>query len=270
MPVVGRAGGRLEIHAIDVGQGDAFAIRTPHDRWLLIDTGPLNERFDAGRDRIAPYLRRLGVHAIEFVLLTHPHADHIGGVASIWNAFDVGAVIDPAVPAAETVYRDVVRQAAAEHWRWLEGRAGREFRLDDVSITLLAPDDSLLDDLDDPNDYSIVVRLEYGRFAALFLGDAPVAVEDRLVGRYGPGLAAQVVKVGHHGSRTSTGDSLLDAAHPQLALVSVGRRNRYGHPNPEVMQRLTRHGVRIVRTDFDGSVIVRAAEDGTSELLKVR
>jgi len=270
LPIAGRTSGRLEIHAIDVGQGDAFAVRTPHDRWLLIDTGPLSERFDAGRDRVAPYLRRLGVRRIEFILLTHPHADHIGGVASLWHAFDVGAVIDPAVPADETVYMDVVRQAAAGHWHWLEGRAGRELRLDDVTIDLLSPDDSLLDDLDDPNDYSIVLRLEYGRFAALFLGDAPRAVENRLVERYGEGLAAQVLKVGHHGSRTSTGDSLLDAARPGVALVSVGRRNRYGHPNPDVMHRLTRHGVRIVRTDLDGSVVVRAHADGSSELLRVR
>jgi competence protein ComEC len=262
--------GTVEIHAIDVGQGDAFAIRSPRGRWILVDAGPLQERFDAGRDRVVPYLLKRGVHVIDLVILTHPHADHIGGVQSVWRRIPVRAVIDPAVSTGAPLYLDVLAAARQSGRRWVAGRAGREVRVDDMTLRILAPEDSLLDGLGDPNDFSVVFRLEYGRFAALFLGDAPRRVENRLVARVGSGLHAAVLKVGHHGSRTATGDSLLQAVQPRLAFVPVGRRNRYGHPNPGVMERLQRYGVRIVRTDESGSVMVRGRADGTMQLLTSR
>ncbi|HKJ92021.1 MAG TPA: hypothetical protein VJ957_02580 [Longimicrobiales bacterium] len=112
------------------------------------------------------------------------------------------------------------------------------------------------------NDVAVVFRFTYGRFSALFLADAPASVEQALAKRYGAGLRAEILKVGHHGSATSTSRALLDAARPQLALISVGRHNRYGHPAPSVLARLARYAVRILRTDRDGSIIVRGFEDG--------
>jgi competence protein ComEC len=111
-----------------------------------------------------------------------------------------------------------------------------------------------------------VFHLAWGEFGALFTGDAPTQVENQLVARYGSDLQAEVLKVGHHGSRTSTGDSLLNALDAQLALVPVGRFNRYGHPDPGVMARLARHGVRTVRTDENGTVSVRVSATGTITL----
>jgi competence protein ComEC len=266
-PIIVRgADGALEIHAIDVGQGDAFAIRTPRGRWVLVDAGPRTPRSDAGRDRVVPFLLQRGARRIDALILTHPDADHIGGAGAVMDAFRVDLVIDPGLPAGKETFIDLLAAARGASTRWIAGRAGMTFRIDGVHFALLYP----LHELDGPvvaNDFSLVFRLEYGGFAALFLGDAPTAVEEQLVARHGRRLRAAVLKVGHHGSATSTGTMLLDAAQPELALVSAGRRNRYGHPAPSVVRRLEQHRVRVLRTDQLGNITVRATRTGRFEAL---
>lgn len=258
--------GSLEIHAIDVGQGDAFAIRTPAGRWLLVDTGPRTARGDAGRDRVVPYLLGRGARRIEALILTHPDADHIGGAEAVLDAFDVGLVIDPGLAAGKDIFIDLLAAARRSDRRWVAAREGMTFTVDGVQIALLYPF-AEVDASIDANDNSVVFRLTFGTFAALFLGDAPVAVEDALIERHGAGLGAAVLKVGHHGSKTSTGERLLRTARPSVAMVSAGRRNRYGHPNPGVLQRLERNEVRVLRTDESGNFIVRAARSGRIDVL---
>jgi competence protein ComEC len=145
---------------------------------------------------------------------------------------------------------------------WIRAESGREFEAGGVAFRVLAPDSTLLDGLHEVNDFSVVLRLEYGSFSGLLLGDAHEAIENRLVERHGPSLASDLLKAGHHGSRTSTGDSLLFAVRPDLAMISVGRRNRYGHPDPLVLDRLARFGVGVVRTDERGTVVVRVDRGG--------
>jgi competence protein ComEC len=256
----------LEIHVIDVGQGDAIAVRTPAGRWLLVDTGPRSARFDAGRDRVVPYLLGRGARRIEALVLTHPDADHIGGAEAVLEVFDVGVIVDPGFAAGKDMFIDLLATARRAGRRWVAARADIAFAVDDVEVALLYPLPSL-DGARDANDNSVVFRLRFGEFAALFTGDAPMAVEDTLVALHGSALRAAVLKVGHHGSRTSTGELLLDAVTPDLALVSAGRNNRYGHPNAGVLQRLEAHGVRVLRTDRSGSFIVRARRDGATEVL---
>jgi competence protein ComEC len=262
-PALLRAGGEriVEIHAIDVGQGDALAVRTPRGRWFLIDAGPRTPRADAGRDRVVPYLQRRGVRRIEAVILTHPDADHIGGAAAVLDAFDVGIVIDPGLPAGKDMYIDLLAAVRSGRQRWIAARAGMQFRADDVVFEFLHPRRAL-DAHRDANDNSVVFRLGFGSFAALFLGDAPAAVEEELVARHASRLRVAVLKVGHHGSATSTSEVLLATARPALALVSAGQRNRYGHPAPTVLRRLARYDVRVLRTDQLGNVTVRARRDG--------
>lgn len=258
--------GALEIHAIDVGQGDAIAIRTPRGRWILVDAGPRFGGFDAGRQRVAPYLLDRGVTRIEVLVLTHPDTDHVGGAPWLWRAFDIGAVIDPALPAGKGPYLDALRVARRGDTPWFAARAGRELWVDGVEIRFLGPSDSLVDHSRNANDLSAVVRIGYGAFGALLLGDASRGIENRLVEHNGPGIRSELIKVGHHGSRTSTGDSLLATVRPAVALISVGRRNRYGHPADEVVERLADRGVRILRTDEGGSIEVRVRPDARMEV----
>ena len=266
-PALGRAGdGTLAIHAIDVGQGDAFAIRTPGGRWVLVDAGPRTLHSDAGRDRVVPYLLRHGVRRIEALILTHPDADHIGGAVAVLDAFDVGIVIDPGLAAGKTMFIDVLAAARREGQRWVAGRADVAFEIDGVRFDMLYP----LHEFDatlTANDLSVVFRLDFGRFAALFLGDAPTEVEELLAARHGAGLRSTVLKVGHHGSTTSTGEALLRTVRPEVGLISAGRRNRYGHPAPSVVRRLEAHQVRVLRTDVLGNVTVRATRAGEVEVL---
>ena len=266
LPVPALRAGALEVHVIDVGQGDAIAVRTPRGGWIVVDTGPRTERWDAGLAAVAPYLRERGARRIDVMVLTHPHLDHIGGAASLMRAMPVEILLDAAVPASSSSFVEALAAARDARVRVYAARAGREVVLDRVTLSLLAPADSMLDGLRDPNDVSVVFRLAYGRFGALFTGDAPRSVENALVAVHDSTLAADLLKVGHHGSRTSTGDSLLLAVRPRLAVVSVGARNRYGHPDRGVVERLARHGVRVLRTDRNGSIVVRVAPNGTFTL----
>lgn len=256
--------GAVEIHMVDVGQGDAVAIRSPAHRWILVDAGPRDERYDAGERRVVPYLLRHDAGRLSLLVLTHADADHIGGAGAVLHALKVDAVMDPGLAAGKPMYLSTLASAQRGHIRWVPARAGRELDFDGAVLHVLYPRE-VFDGTRNQNDVAVVFRLTYGRFSALFMADAPADVEARLASRYGADLGAEILKVGHHGSASSTSRALLDAARPQLALISVGRRNRYGHPAPSVLARLKRWSVRILRTDRDGSIIVRGFEDGRWE-----
>lgn len=259
--------GALEIHFIDVGQGDAVAIRTPADRWILVDAGPRDEGFDAGERRVLPFLRSRGAARVEALVLTHPHADHIGGAPAVLGALPVGRVIDPGLPAGTPWYLDALRAAEARRVPWSEAREGRTLALDGVVVEFLWPRPGSLDFVADANKISAVIRVRYGGFSALLTGDAGDEEEAAILGRH-PELRAQLLKAGHHGSRTSTSAALLDAVRPGLVVVSAGRRNRYGHPAPETLRRLEARGIPVARTDREGTVSVRVPAGGGWERME--
>jgi competence protein ComEC len=254
---IGPAAEALEIHFLDVGQGDAIAIRTPVGRWLLIDTGPADDRFDAGERRILPFLRAHGVQRLELMILTHPHRDHIGGAPAILRGVVVGTVVEPGYAYASPLYLEILRTVERSRTAWRAARTGDSIELDGVSLDLLWPDEAGIETATDANEISVVIRLRFGPFAALFTGDAYDTTEWELVRRHGSGLRSQVLKAGHHGSYTSTSPALLDAVTPELVVISAGHRNRFGHPSPEVVRELRRRGLRTARTDLDGTVTVR-------------
>jgi len=256
----------LELHVIDVGQGDALGIRTPRGRWLLVDAGPRSTTFDAGRALVVPYLLRQGAWELEALLLTHPDGDHIGGAEAVLSALEPDFVLDPAAATGKGQYVEALRAAAGSGGRWLRAEAGAELLLDGVRLSVLAPDSASLAASSEANDISVVARLDFGEFRALLMGDAPAEVEHRLVARDPAALRAAVLKVGHHGSHTSTSPELLGAVGPAYALIPVGRRNRYGHPHPEVVGRLESAGVTVLRTDRDGSIVLRARRDGSARV----
>ncbi len=263
------ASGRVEIHMIDVGQGDAFALRSPAGRWVLVDAGPASNGYDAGERVVVPYLRRHGARRLEALVLTHPDGDHTGGSAAVVRALRPRWVGDPGVPAGKGLYVDVLRVTAEAGVPWVGLSRGVTLDIDGVTIEIVHPA-TVSPRVDDVNAACVVMRVSYGAFSALLTGDAPLAVEDEIVLRYGDRLQATVLKVGHHGSATSTGEALLAALHPRVALVSVGRHNHYGHPAGSVLRRLQQHGIRIFRTDEDGAVVISADRNGRLDLRRER
>jgi competence protein ComEC len=164
------------------------------------------------------------------------------------------------------MYADLLAEVEAEGIPWSAARSGRILRLDGVELDFLWPTSRAVasnDALRDANEISAVMRLRYGQFSALLTGDAPTEVEDSLIHHLGPSLRSQVLKAGHHGSSTSTSEAFLRAVRPRLVVISVGRRNRYGHPAPEVVARLRRDGIEVARTDRESTVSLRVdAPDG--------
>jgi len=262
-PASPRASGGLDIFFLDVGQGDATAIRTPAGRWLMIDTGPVTDRFDAGERRVVPFLRRHGVTRLEAVILTHPHLDHYGGTVAVMREVEIARILDPGMPVGTDRYLRLLEAAEARGVPWLLARPGRTLRIDGVEIVLLWPDEEVVRQ-EGPNEASVVAHVRYGDFAALFTGDAYVAQELELVRRHGRELRSDVLKAGHHGSRTSTAARFVDVVGPDLVVVSAGRRNRYGHPHRSVLDLLGDRGIPVARTDIHGTVHVRVEEGGGS------
>ena len=252
--------GTVEIVMIDVGQGDATAIRGPGGRWILVDAGPPGRLEDPRAHPVVRALSARGVHHLEALVLTHADADHTGGAAAVLGALSVGAVYDPALPAGKDGFVEVLAAAQARGIPWLAARPGTRLDLGLLVLEVLAPSDSLLATDVEPNEASVVLRLRYGAFEALLTGDAYTPQERALL----PALtsAVDVLKVGHHGSDTSTDPMLLDSIRPQLALISAGRNNRYGHPTPRVLALLESRGIEVRRTDRDGTVSIVGRVDG--------
>jgi competence protein ComEC len=260
-------GGTLEVVMLDVGQGDALLLRSPRDRWILVDTGPRTPGFDAGARTVLPFLRRRGVRELALLLLTHPDMDHVGGAGAVLEGVPVRGVMDPGKVVGTEVFFHALEAAEAGGVPWHLARAGDSLNLDGVALRVLWPPEEGIEALD-PNEASVVVEVRFGEFAVLLTGDAGTEAEAEFLSRlYSP--TVQVLKAGHHGSATSTSPELLERTSPSLALVSVGRRNRYGHPHPSVLRRLENSGVRVLRTDLDGPVTIRGRKDGAFRVLRL-
>jgi competence protein ComEC len=250
-------GGRpaTELHVLDVGQGDAIALRTRANRWILVDAGRSWLGGDAGRSTVVPYIAHRGGELALFVL-SHPHADHVGGAASVFAALRPKRFLDPGYVGTTPSYLAALSEAGRDRIPWQRVHPGDSIRVDEVTLTALAPDSAWAASLTDANLASTVLVVRVGRIRFLFTGDAEAEEEEWLLARDPAALAADVLKVGHHGSRTSTTPRFLGAVRPRLALVSVGAHNTYGHPSPEVMQALRDSGVQVLRTDRAGTIVV--------------
>lgn len=241
----------LAISFLDVGQGDAAALRTPLGQWIVIDGGPRAPGNDAGRRVVVPYLRRHGAHALALMISTHSDADHLGGLPAVVAAFPPRLVIEPGEPLARPLYFEFLAAVEEAGSRWRPARAGDRIVLDSVIVQVLSPDDDWMGVPVDVNDHGVVVLVTYGTTRVLFQADAGVPVEERLAGTVGH---VDLLKVGHHGSRSASSEDWLAELSPPVAVISVGARNRYGHPAPEVLERLARHGIRVLRTDQRGTI----------------
>ncbi|MBA3555085.1 MAG: ComEC family DNA internalization-related competence protein, partial [Gemmatimonadales bacterium] len=242
----------LTLHFLDVGQGDAAVVRTPGGRWVLIDAGPAGAGSDAGRRVVAPFLARRGVGRLAAAFLSHAHADHLGGIPAVLGAVRTGIVVEPAALFTDPAYLGVLQLLADRRIPWHPGRAGECLLLDGVSFSILHPDPAWERWGEDVNEDSVVLLVEYGGFQALFAGDAGFPAEEALRRRLD---RVDLLKVGHHGSRGSTGGEWLQRLRPAVAVISVGR-NDYGHPAPATLARLAGAEIAVRRTDQDGTVSV--------------
>jgi len=254
-PVALAVGGRgsLELLFIDVGQGDAIAVKTPAGRWLLIDTGRPGPT-DPGAHPVVRALRARGVSRLETLVLTHADADHFGGAPAILRSFEVRRVYDPMVPAPKRAYAEVLDLARRMGTVWEPARSGWSWSVDGVTMRVMHPPPRARAggvEVEDANASSVVLLLTWEEFDVLLTGDAYVEVERSIMREVGD---IEVLKVGHHGSTTSSDSTFLRAVDPEIAVISVGRGNRYGHPAPSVLRRLEAVDARILRTDLHGDV----------------
>lgn len=247
--------GELEMHMLDVGQGDAILLRTPAGRWVLVDAGRAWRGGDAGRSVVVPYVRRRGGDVAAFIL-SHPHLDHVGGGLTVLTALHPHAYWDAAFAGGNAAYRATLDVAAREHIAWHRVHPGDSVALDGVTLLFLAPDSSWTAALSDANEASSVVLVRYGLVRFLLTGDAEQGEEQWLLSN-ASALRADVLKVAHHGSSTSSGDAFIKRVCPRVALISVGAINSYGHPSGDVIAALRRIGARVLRTDHEGTIVVR-------------
>ncbi len=253
-PFAPTGSGEMEVHMIDVGQGDAIALRTPHGHWIVMDAGREWRGGDAGRSTVVPYLRRFGGE-VEWLILSHPHADHVGGAASVLRALRPPHLLDAAFAGPSTAYRTVLTEAAQQGTIWHRARPGARLLVDGVELRTLAPDSAWTAGLTDPNLASTMVMARFGGVRVLLTGDAEAA-EEHWVLAHGESLEADVLKVAHHGSSTSSTPEFLERVNPRVALVSVGIANSYGHPSSDVMAALVARGATVLRTDQLGDIVL--------------
>ncbi len=246
--------GVLELTAIDVGQGDSILLVSPRGRTILVDAGGIpfwmHSELDIGEDVVSPYLWWRGFHRLDVVALTHAHADHMGGMAAVLANFhprELWLGVDSPSPELQSL----LREAKALKIPIILHKAGDSLEMGGAKIAVLAPPRDAEGHASRPNDESLVMKISYGATSALLEGDAEKKTEKQ-VAQENP--QADLLKVAHHGSATSTIPELLAAVHPKYAVISVGTHNVYGHPRREVLDRLAGAHVLTYRTDTVGAV----------------
>ena len=237
--------GNLKIHYINVGQGDSELIQQG-DKNMLIDTGT-----NASTDTLISYLQSQNIKKIDYLVLTHPHEDHIGGADAVINKFDIGTIYMPKVTTTTKTFEDVITAMKNKDLKATAPNPGDTFKLGEANCEILGPINSNKEDL---NTYSIVLKVTLGNNKFLFTGDAQKTNEEDMINK-GYDLSADVLKVGHHGSHTSTSEAFLNKVNPKYAVISCGKNNDYGHPHKETMERLQSKNISVYRTDESGNIV---------------
>lgn len=248
--------GKLDIYTLDIGQGDAHLIRAG-DQWTLIDTGDVEHR-----PVLAARLKEYGVKKLDQIIITHPHSDHLGGLYAVLQNVEVGRVYDNGLAVRSSVYRTYLKELTRRNIPRQVLRAGDQVQLGGGAVfNVYAPWPEPIRDKKgaiDENSNSIVGKLVFGKFSMLFTGDAERAEEDRLVKEQNSKLFSRVLKVGHHGSDTSSSVKFIRSVKPELAVISAGLHNDYHHPSPRALERLQKEKIIIFRTDLQGTIHIRS------------
>lgn len=252
----------LLVTFFDVGQGDAVFVENAGNQ-ILIDGGP-GDRILSKLGREMPFWDR----SIDLLILTHPHADHLDGLLEVLKRYDIGMVLESGVEHSIPEYQEWRELLQKKNVQILIARAGQKINAGGgVVVDILAPFEDYSGKLvKNPHEGNVVSRLTHGETSILFMGDAERALEYRLFLEAPQFLDSDILKVGHHGSKTSSSEDFLKAVSPEVAIIQVGRKNRYGHPAEVVLDRLAAIGAKILRNDLEGDI--RIESDGTNFLRK--
>ena len=258
--------GKLRLTVLDVGQGDCLLLQTPQGHTILIDGGGANDeqqasQSDVGEQVVLPFLRSQGIGHLDVLVITHPHGDHVGGLAAVLRQESIGVVLDgTCLPYPSPAYRQVRALISTRHIPYLRAVRGLTMQLDPhVRADVLNPPaqgdfyGTTLDNTVVNND-SAVLRISYGRTHFLLDGDAQSEAEQSMLAA-GFDLSADVLKVGHHGAGNASTDAWLARVRPRFAAISCGLHNHFGHPHPATLARLAAHHVQVFRTDHNGAIV---------------
>ena len=239
----------LQVHFLNVGQGDSILIQNNGEN-LLIDGGKRS-----ASDKVVGYLEKQGVEEINYVIGTHPHEDHIGGLIEVLDNFDVKNIMLPEVTSNTIVFEDLLDAIERSDIKISTPEVGGKLDSENMDIKILAPNS---EKYSLTNDYSIALRLEHGKNSFLFTGDAEKKSEVEMVEEHGSILESDVLKAGHHGSKTSSNPEFLDLVDPAITVISVAESNSYDHPSSDLMEIFNKRDIDIYRTDEDGDIIMKS------------
>ncbi|MGN2369410.1 MBL fold metallo-hydrolase [Clostridium botulinum] len=239
-----------KVHYIDVGQGDSELIQIGNQN-ILIDAG-------CNDNKALNYLKSQGISKIDYIIATHPHEDHIGGMTSVINNFEVGEFYAPKVTHTTKTFENMVKALQNKGLKITTPTVGDTLNIDSATLQFLAPNSAMYQDM---NNYSIVCKLRFGNTSYLFTGDAESLSEGEILAKQ-LDISADVLKLGHHGSHSSTSQAFLDEVNPRYAIVSCGKGNDYGHPHQETIDKLNKKGIEILRADVSGTII--STSDGNN------
>jgi competence protein ComEC len=243
----------LRVSFLNVGQGDAVFVEAPNGNQLLYDAGPPSGASLRALAGVMPLFDR----SIDVAVFSHPDMDHIGGFPEVFKRYEVGAVLEPGATSENGVYDAAEAAIVREHAAHILAHRGMQVNLGGgVVADVLYPDHDMAGS--ETNSASIVLRVRYGTTAFLLSGDLPQAQEEYVAKEFGDGLHAQVLKLGHHGSRTSSSPYFLAAVHPDIAIISAGKDNRYGHPHKEVVDLLAKLGIPSLKTFEEGTITLES------------
>ncbi|MDO8663688.1 MAG: ComEC/Rec2 family competence protein [Candidatus Wildermuthbacteria bacterium] len=239
----------LEVNFFDVGQGDSAFIETPKGRQILIDGGPSSAILEK-LSKEMPFWDR----TIDLVILTHPEKDHMSGLLDVLKRYKVENILWTGVVRDTAEYKEWEKLIKEEGARIIIAKASQKIIIARSVLAILYPLDNLEGKVfKDSNNTSIVIKLSFGENNFLFTGDALKLVEKEIIGR-GLDIKSDVLKIGHHGSKTSSGEEFIEQVSPAIAVISAGRNNSYGHPHQEVLDTLNKYGITVLRTDQNGDI----------------
>ncbi len=246
----------LKIYYLNVGQADSILIQNQNKN-MLIDAGN-----NGDGDNIVKYLKELQINKIDILVGTHPHEDHIGGLDDVIDSFEIGTIYMPKVATTTKTFEDVLDAIESKELKVTTPEIDSEFSLGDLKFKILWTSD----DEDNLNSSSIVLKMTFDELSYIFAGDAEAAEEKEII-KSGYNIEAQVLKLGHHGSSTSSSEEFLDKVSPSIAIIMTGEGNSYGHPHKEVLERLEARNIKVYRTDTDGTILITS--DGKSNKVEV-